>query len=527
MADYTENFFTVTANASPIIKRVAAAISLQNDRYHFVNDLAKNEGMAFWGNAFILQGNRFLQKDASTATGNDTTVLIPMVLNNTQFVNGYLECRVSDSITVAVIKAREFGTYGYNAADTLLNAPTIAKVCMAFEYEIWGHNKFVVTNAALGRSLFGLSTTPRYQVITIKPAPAAGRSQSAGHFYYEYTMEEFQQDMQNNYTAWWYAQGYNIYPPGSTGGSGTATSGTGGWYSYPYTGYAHWLAGWQVTMEDAQKINNFTLNNIDMDDLDSCRQLVLKKLLNTNGVNLMGRILAKIDRGCNEPQNIEKFKVRYIIANIANSSAVAYSTFNYDPVDSTFYSMITLNKSIIEKSTDLFTAGTLIHETMHAYMASFLHRVKNNISLSYLQQMGYDSIFQEYIDTLITRSPQLLIAMEDDKEYHHNYWTGKLISKLAEALQLYDGNTIGDFNYYSYLSWKGLFETDVWMKHWSNYRNQPNWPITGLYTTEDSTRGLPYALTHDRLRRINNIITNEQAANDSARGKKPITGACY
>jgi hypothetical protein len=429
MADYTENFFTVPANTSPIIKRVAATISLQNDRYHFVNDLAKNEGMAFWGNAFILKGDRFLHKDANTATGNDTTVLIPMVLNNTHFVSGYLECQVSDIITVAVIKAREFSTYGYNAADTLLNAQTIAKVCMAFEYEIWGHNKFVVTDAALGRSLFGLTTTPRYQVITIKPAPAAGRSQSAGHFYYEYTMEEFQQDMQNNYTAWWYAQGYNnvngggsggnIYPPGSTGGSGTATTGTGGWYNYPYTGFAHWNSGWQITMEDGQKVDNFRLNNIDKSGLDSCRKLLLNKLLTINGTNPLGRILTKIDRGVNEPLNIEKFNITYQLKPLQSGVIANTGLFAYDITTQTFSATITLDSAKAVNGTDLYVAGSLLHETMHAYFASLLYRVKNNVTLSSLQSMSYDSLFSEYVDTLVSRGPTLLNDIAQSPQFDH------------------------------------------------------------------------------------------------------------
>jgi hypothetical protein len=535
MADYTENFFTVPANASPIIKRVAAAISLQNDRYHFVNDLAKNEGMAFWGNAFILQGNRFLHRDANTATGGDTTVLIPLVLNNTQFVSGYLECKVTDSVSIALVKGREYSNYGYSNGDTTLNAQTIAKVCMAFEYEIWGHNQFVVTNATLARSLFGLTATPRYQVIKVANAPSPN-SQAIGIGGYTYTMGDFLQDHQINYWTWWFAQGYNnvnggnsgnIYPPSGVGGTPSGTTGTGGWYSYPYSGFTHWSAGWQVTTEDAQKINNFTANNIDMTGLDSCRQLILKKLLNTNGINMLGRILTKVDRGVNEPQNVEKFKVTYKLGNILYTDSVAGKAddFTYDPQTKVFTAVIILDSTVAKNSTDLFIAGTLLHETLHAYMGSLLFRVAGNVSLAELKQMGYDSLFSRYVDTLITKTPaQLLNELFQDPEYDHNYWAGNIITKIAEVIQVYD-NYKQDFRFYSYLSWKGLYNTHIWKQHWNNY---PNLPVTGIYTTQDSTRGLPYALTPTRLDSIHNIVIyNEFVANNNAKGNKPIPGGCY
>jgi hypothetical protein len=531
--DYTENFFTVPNNVNPIIKRVANALSKQNDLYHFVNDLAKHEGMAFWSNSFILQGDSFLHRDANTATGTDTTVLIPLVLSNTQYVSGYLECKVTDSVQIALVKGREYNSYGYNTTDTILNAQTIAKVCMAFEYEIWGHDKFVIINATLGRSLFELAATPLYQVITIKPATIAGRTQAVGHFHYEYTMEEFQQDLQNNYTAWWYAQGYNnvngggggnVYPPSGVGGNPAGNSGTGGWYSYPYSGYSHWNSGWQITMEDGQKVNNFRLNNIDMSGLDSCRKLILQKLLTINGTNPLGRILTKIDRGINEPLNIEKFKVTYQMKPLNPGVVASTGTYVYNNATQTFSAIITLDSAKAVDGTDLFVAGSFLHETMHAYFASLMYRIKNNVTLASLQAMSYDSLFNEYVDSLVARGPALLNEVIQSPQFHHNFWTSKILTKFAEALQMFDNNTMPDLRYYWYLSWKGLFNTRTWQQHWNNF---PNLPVTGLYTTEDSTRGLLLALTPIRIDSVNRIIRNEMLANAASKGKKPIAGGCY
>ncbi len=531
--DVAVDFFSVPENVNPIIKRVANALSKQNDEYHFVNNLAKNEGMAFWSNSFILQGNRFLQRNANTATGNDTTVLIPLVLNNTQYVSGYLECKVTDSVQIALVKGREYNSYGYNTADTVLNAQTIAKVCMAFEYEMWGHDKFVVTNSSLAKSFFQLSASPLHQVVHVAPAPVPASASAVSYGGYVYTMEEFQQDLQDNYTAWWYAQGYNnvngggggnIYPPSGVGGNPAGTSGTGGWYSYPYSGHTHWIANFQSTTEDMQKINNFRLNNIDKSGLDSCRKLILEKLLTINGINPFGKILAKIDRGVNEPLNIEKFKVTYQMKPLGAGVVANTGSYAYNNATQIFSAIITLDSAKAVNGTDLFVAGSLLHETMHAYFASLMYRVKNNVTLASLQAMSYDSLFNEYVDTLVARGPALINNVLQSPQFHHNFWTSKILAKFAEALQMFDDNTMPDLRYYWYISWKGLFKTSTWEQHWNNY---PNLPVTGLYTTEDSTRGLLYALTPIRIDSINKIIRNEMLANAASKGKKPVAGGCY
>jgi hypothetical protein len=89
---------------------------------------------------------------------------------------------------------------------------------------------------------------------------------------------------------------------------------------------------------------------------------------------------------------------------------------------------------------------------------------------------------------------------------------------------MFDNNNMTDLRYYWYLSWKGLFKTNIWQQHWSNY---PVLPVTGLVTTEDSTRGMLYALTPVRIDSINKIIGNERNSNTFAKGKKPIAGGCY
>jgi hypothetical protein len=158
-------------------------------------------------------------------------------------------------------------------------------------------------------------------------------------------------------------------------------------------------------------------------------------------------------------------------------------------------------------------------------MMSLLMRVKSGAILSQLQRMSYDSLFNEFVDTLVSKNSKQLTALSNDTQNDHNYMANKLINSIADALKLFDSNAIANDNYYWYLAWKGLYKTKTWEKHWPNY---PNKPIVGApLTTEDSTRGLKYALTPIRLDSIITVIYNEREANSDSKGRKPVTGGCY
>lgn len=298
--------------------------------------------------------------------------------------------------------------------------------------------------------------------------------------------------------------------------------------TYENLGFHHFDNA-SVSPGDYGKIMNWSLNNINVTHLDSCRTVLLRKLIDSLGSNPLGRMLAKLDRAIFENMNIEKFQVRYNIA--PNMGVVARTdSFVYNSTTGVFSCAITLDSAIANTATDIFVAGTLLHESIHAYMASLLYRVQGGAtSLSTLQGMGYSDLFDTYIDTLVSRNDAQLTAIMYDRQYHHNYMVSQLLNTLAEALKLFDGNAIGNSTgndrYYWYLAWKGLYQTDTWTTHWPNYATLP--VAGGPYTTDDSTRGMRYALTPNRLDTIYHAIVNKQNANGSAKGRHPVSGGCY
>jgi hypothetical protein len=144
--------------------------------------------------------------------------------------------------------------------------------------------------------------------------------------------------------------------------------------------------------------------------------------------------------------------------------------------------------------------------------------------------MSYDSVFNEYIDTLIARDKRTLYQIEGDNQFDHNYMTNKLVDLLASAIEKFDNSTNANKRNYWYLAWGGLQRTNTWLKYWPNineYDVARRWPPLHPAPSEDSTQGLKYAFTKERLDTIYNVIRNEQFGLSSAIGKKRIPGGCY
>ena len=91
--------------------------------------------------------------------------------------------------------------------------------------------------------------------------------------------------------------------------------------------------------------------------------------------------------------------------------------------------------------------------------------------------------------------------------------------------QAVENNAIGVERYYWYMAWKGLDKTRTWRLHWPNYPAVPS--SGGPLTTNESTRGMKYALTPQRLDTINRAIKYEELSSHGSKGRKPVLNGCY
>jgi hypothetical protein len=103
----------------------------------------------------------------------------------------------------------------------------------------------------------------------------------------------------------------------------------------------------------------------------------------------------------------------------------------------------------------------------------------------------------------------------------------QLLEYMADILKLFDNNPSTPDRYYWFLAWSGLTRKSIktWNYHWPNF---PTWPPSNPTPSEDSLRGLKYALTLSRIDTIyNKVLDDEKFSKPNAKGRKSVLGGCY
>lgn len=569
-----QKFFSVPGNTNPIVKEIAQKIFKQNQQYGFVNSLTGRVGYPVWDKSNVQKSLPDNHAAGRTARVSNDYVYIPFV--SEKGLSTILVVGMSTTDTsYRLLYPEEYSTFDFNYTDTTkTNARDFFLLFARFENLVFGHEDFEIKD----NRLFGLSGRPPVTA-TIRFTEGKGcESCNTG------MMPEIWQvcvtysnpatctcppeweecDMCPvcaDETCW---SGYAIGGGDGggegwddEGGSGNGGGGGGGntWWddpceedadangkvepcdgivgwepiidvpSPPYSqwGYKH-FESWYISEEDYVKIENWRLNNIDTIGLDSCVRKILEKILGSD--NLIGKILAKMERSNEFPLNIEKFRVKIMVDTLIG--AWGYTQRGYfNPSTQVFTDTIIIKDSLVMFGTELGVASTLIHELIHAYMKSIFHRFFYNGYTVNPSGLGVDTLFNVYIDTLIARHTRLALNSwtRTNRQYDHNFMADKLIDRMKEMLAHIDDNRNTDEFYWS-LIWSGLDSTTTMLRYWPNC---PSWPPTSgaPSPSNDSTWGLRYALTEPRLDSLSRWISREKRGKSTAKGRPKIPGGCY
>ena len=95
--DASKTFFTLPMGTKKIVEKVAAQMKKLNLANEFINEFAVQEGYAVWNKVIINKNYARLPSQSfignNLGGSNDSTVIIPLVLNNTDYVNSYRRIR--------------------------------------------------------------------------------------------------------------------------------------------------------------------------------------------------------------------------------------------------------------------------------------------------------------------------------------------------------------------------------------------------------------------------------------------------
>jgi hypothetical protein len=152
-----EHFFDLPANTNAVVKRVAQKLELANKSNEFVSAITSKQGYAVWNKALIKvkkknAANSFDKRTNSIEQSNDTTIYIPLTMENASHVNSFLYVKVNNTTTVSLVKGNTYAQYGFahpTSVDTIFDAERIAIKCMLLDKNVFGVNKFIVSDQRL------------------------------------------------------------------------------------------------------------------------------------------------------------------------------------------------------------------------------------------------------------------------------------------------------------------------------------------------------------------------------------------
>jgi len=293
---------------------------------------------------------------------------------------------------------------------------------------------------------------------------------------------------------------------------------------YSERGYQH-LETWTVSLPDLAKAETFRTENIDTTGLDTCVRKVLDKLIMGN--NPLGKLLGKMDRSILKTSNVEKFKIKFGVANFGGdtSGVTTSGTMN----SGVWYDTIYLDQGVVDSATEIGVAQVIIHEAVHAYLKSILNRYANSsFNAAQIKAMSIDTLFNKYIDsmTAINTRNGLVQWIHADPQKQHNFMADHMISAFAESLKAVDNGRNSD-EFYWLMGWVGLKLTRTINFYWPNYSDPTDWPPTNPAPSNDSTWNLKYALTQARLDSMRKFNSREFYSPSKAKGRPKQLGGCY
>ena len=133
-------FFLLKPETDPTVAAIAASIKRQNMKRNFVTKLVKKAGFAIWDKAKIMT------KDPE----DGKQVFIPLALEDKKQTKAILIVKLRGNDTLYhLLYGSQARQYGFDSTSKGWNAKDIFHAFILFDYEIFGHKRFNVTESRL------------------------------------------------------------------------------------------------------------------------------------------------------------------------------------------------------------------------------------------------------------------------------------------------------------------------------------------------------------------------------------------
>jgi hypothetical protein len=156
----TEQFFKLPANANSALQKVVNELKKQNSNNGFITEFITKEGFAIWDKATIL-----VKPDDVAAVPNsgtplsptslsglkDTTIFIPLVLDNANYVNAFIKAKVTDTVSMRLFRQGDYSIFPFQTTTptAITTAENYAIRFMQMDKDVFGYTAFEIKDKRL------------------------------------------------------------------------------------------------------------------------------------------------------------------------------------------------------------------------------------------------------------------------------------------------------------------------------------------------------------------------------------------
>ena len=163
-SDEYSRFFTMPASSAPQAKAIAEAVKKQNQKHKFLSSLIKKAGYPRWDKAKVIN---HADRTTSGRGSAEELVYIPLVRDSQNRVGAILAAQMASGDTLyRLLYDSRYKGFGYDTSGrTQWSARNAFLLFSLFDYSVFGHTKFVITDD----SLYRRKTDSTSVVLTLKP----------------------------------------------------------------------------------------------------------------------------------------------------------------------------------------------------------------------------------------------------------------------------------------------------------------------------------------------------------------------
>ena len=150
-ADHTGQFFHLPASTHASVARVAAALQNRNTKLEFVNRFASQNGFPVWDKAIFKvykkqSGSNFAHNNGPES---DSLAYIPLVLQDSNHVNGYILATLGDTLQLTYSLASDYKAYPNTPTPSLMSASQFTFEMLRLNKNVFGNTKYKITDPKL------------------------------------------------------------------------------------------------------------------------------------------------------------------------------------------------------------------------------------------------------------------------------------------------------------------------------------------------------------------------------------------